>query len=145
MPRKSEEERVRSRVREFIDQAIISKDAGRLNIITVAQTVPCSRTTIYKYALDKDITRARNRIKPSKGKSDKRDNSKAETALAKARAEASEWKKKYLGVVEKLVQIEYHLKGHPSINLDEIYATPIPVPDRSKPYQSTRRHSRKRY
>jgi hypothetical protein len=145
MPRKSEEERVRSRVREFIDRAVLSKDAHLLNVITVAQSVPCSRTTIYKYGLDKDIIRARKKIKRGPGKIGNEDKPESEIALAKAREEAAEWKRKYLGVVEKLVQIEYHLKGHPSINLDEIYATPIPVPDRSKPYHSTRGRSRKRY
>lgn len=141
MPRNPEEERVRSRVRKYLDEAVLSKDGRSLNILAVASFVPCSRTTIYNYGLDKEITRIAKKLKNDKRKKDESD---LEKRLRKANEDAAGWKKKYLTVVEKLVQIEYHLKGHPSINLDEIYATPIPVPDRSKPYQSISRRSRKR-
>ena len=134
---------MRSRVRKYLDEAVLSKDGRPLNVLAVANFVPCSRTTIYHYGLNKDITRVAKKLKKDGNKQGKAE-SDLEKRLAKAKEEAAGWKQKYLAVVEKLVHIEYHLKGHPSVNLDEIYATPIPVPDRSKPYQSTSRRSRKR-
>jgi len=58
-----------------------------------------------------------------------------ETRLAATKQEAAEWEKKYRDTLNKLALIEYHLRGHPTVNLDIIYATPMPPPDRSEPYQ----------
>lgn len=147
MPREPEEDKVRSRVREYLDGALTRTDGRPLSVRAVARFVPCSPTTIYKYGLDKEIKKIADALKKG-GRTPPR--SKAPSAKERdkaARQEAADWKAKYEHVLAKLVLIEYHLRGHPGINLDEIYATPMTPPDRSKPYQPPResgRRSRKR-
>jgi hypothetical protein len=136
MPREPEEENVRSRVRQYLDGALTSGDGRSLAVRTVARFVPCSPTTVYKYGLDKDINRVADALKKGESSSPRtKPRSTVEDRVRIAQQEAAEWKAKYENVLTKLILIEYHLKGRPGINLDELYATPMPAPDRSEPYQ----------
>ncbi len=135
-PSDSEQERVSARVREYLDGAITSGDGRSLAIRTIAHYVPCSPTTIYKYGLEKVITKTTRDLKKGRPRSARSATVAAcETRLAAAKQEAVEWEKKYRDTLNKLVLIEYHLRGHPAVNLDIIYATPMPPPDRSEPYR----------
>jgi hypothetical protein len=143
VPRDPEEERVSARVREYLDGAITSGDGRPLAVRAIARYVPCSPTTIYKYGLEKAIVKtARDLKKGSHHSARSATVADYETRLAAAKQEAVEWERKYRDLLNKLVLIEYHLRGHPAVNLDVIYATP---PDRSEPYRpSSRRRSHHR-
>lgn len=139
MPRLSEEENVRARVREYLDGAVITRDGRSLKARDVIKFVPCSPTTFYKYGLEKDVERTERDLKgdgPGCGRSEKETALEAR-ALA-AEAKAADFENKYNQVLGRLIQIEYHVRGNPSIDLDKIYNTPIPPPDRSSPYQTNR-------
>lgn len=139
MPRLSEEERVRSRVREYLDGAVITRDGRSLNTRDVIKFVPCSPTTFYKYGLEKDVERTERALSeevPEGGQSEKE--AALEARALAAEAKAAGWEKKYNHVLTKLIKIEYHLRGNPSVDLDKIYNLPIPPPDRRAPYQINR-------
>lgn len=140
MPREPEEDKVRMRVREYLDGALTSTDGRSLSVRAVARFVPCSPTTIYKYGLDKDVKKTAGAIKKGGPTSPVR--LAGEGHDKAAQGEAAKWKAKYENVLAKLVLIEYHLRAHPSIDLDEIYATPMPLPDRSEPYKHPQMHTR---
>jgi hypothetical protein len=131
---------VSARVREYLDGALTSGDGRSLAVRTVARYVPCSPTTIYKYGLEKVIAKTARDLKKGRTRSAKSTTDAAYAArLAVAKQEAAEWERKYRETLNKLVLIEYHLRGHPTINLDILYATPMPLPDRSEPYQPSGR------
>ena len=139
MSRNSEEERVRVRVRKYLDGAVTNRDGRSLAVRAVAQFVPCSPTTIYKYGCEKDVEKTIGILKGGRISGQKSKKEKAlEARTLAAEAKAAEMEKKYNNLLGRLIQIEYHLRGHPAVDLDAIYNTPIPPPDRSSPYQPTR-------
>lgn len=139
MPRVSEEERIRSRVREYLDDAAITRDGRSLKVRDVIKFVPCSPTTFYKYGLEKDVERAERALKDEPVDSEQSEKEAALEARAlTAEAKAADLEKKYNEVLGKLIHIEYHLRGNPAVDLDKVYSTPIPPPDRSSPYQTYR-------
>jgi ribonuclease HI len=143
MPRNPEEAHVRKRVREYLDGAVLTKDGRPLSNKAVAAFVPCSRTTFYKYGQEKEVEKTRRALKGG-GKNEQKTGREAEleALLLAAEARADEFEHKYNNLLTKSILVEYHLRGNPAVDLDAIYNTPIPPPDRSSPYQSSSFNSR---
>jgi hypothetical protein len=141
MPRKAKQEHVTRRVEEYLQAAFAnSGDSHPLDVRSVAAWVPCSPTLIYKYGLDIAIKRAAKRL--ARGRKDSplaRLKASYEARFRAARQEAAEWKQRYNDTLERLILVEYHLRGHTQIDVDRLYSTPMPVPDRSEPYMPSRR------
>lgn len=139
MPHVSEEENIRARVRAYLDGAVITRDGRSLKVRDVIKFVPCSPTTFYKYGLEKDVERTERALKddPTGGEQSEKEAALEARALA-AEAKVVDLEQKYNEVLGKLIHIEYHLRGNPAVDLDKIYSTPIPPPDRSSPYQTYR-------
>lgn len=121
-------------VREYLKAARVSESPMRLTKVALAKLAGCSRTTLDKYwpEIEAEVTAARDATKPRRKKLG-RSAAEYERRYRAALAQAQEWEQLYRGLLERIVQIEYHLRLSPHVDLDQIYASPVPPPDRSSP------------
>lgn len=104
---------------------------------------PCSRTTLKTHGLSALIKDHKEHEPPST----KRPPSKVERRVIDATSEVQVWRARYEATVRKLRLIEHHLRRHRHVDLDEIYASEMPLPDRAAPApsgRSTRAESERR-
>lgn len=126
MPRSLEKERAKitELVRSYVSPIYDGRDDGRrLSVKAAAQALGTSRSTIVKHGLD-EILRQASQIR-GKVSHRRTELDLVKEQLSQARQDGNEWRERYERLLELHTRFEFHLRQHPTINVDELLAKPM--------------------
>lgn len=136
---------VRQRVHEYLQDALLTGDRRKMSVRHIAKNVArCSHTRIYQHRLNADIHSTKRRLNSRVGERDGVRLSAAKRRAAALEADRDLWKRRHGALLTRLLIIESHIRGHPTIDLDALYTAGLRKPPRSEPAKRAPRPGNRR-
>lgn len=127
-------------VESYIVRAMGDPDVP-LSVRAVATAIGCSPQTLYSHGFNDRITaagasrgRIENRIKRRRSK-------RTDAMLIEdLRVQVADWQQKYENLLQRLTLLEYNLRSHPTVDVNELYSRQMPHIDRPVPAPRVQTH-----